>query len=224
MNSHSTWENLSSKTTLAAIVGMLLLLSCFIAAYFTHSNESIFALTPKVADGTTIPVFDIIVSNKLFAFHATIYTIWATMLICLPAFCTVWFIRSSSTAGAYWLSFWTMGLIAMLVHMYLAMGVLFEWNWQHILKETVRVTTPVPDLVLIVWWTIDVILGWLLLHSRGYLLHGQRIFLHFALLVIFLFGFIREGEILISKGIGIVSALAVGVALVAGLTRRSRET
>lgn len=219
MNNTTHWERPLQKIGLAITLGILLVGGSFLAAEFTQSSESLFSLTPKVQTGMEIPEMDIIPVSKLYAFHATIYTVWATMLLSLPAFCTVWFIRKSSTAATYWLAFWTVGLVAMLVHLYMSMGALFEWNWPHILKNTVRVTIPIPDLVLTVWWTVDVALAWWLLHSRGALLHGQRLLLHVALLVIFLIGFIREGEITLSKIIGIVSALVVVGAVITGWMR-----
>jgi len=197
----------------AAIAGLLLVAGAFLVALFTQHNVSIFALTPLTPSGVTVPALDIIPTEKVYAFHVTIYTIWATIALSLPAFCLVWFVRGSQMAGRYWLAFWTVGLIAMLIHQFLAMGILFEWNWQHILVETVRVTIPIPDLVLTIWWIFDVLLGWILLHSRGFFLHAQRLLLHIALIVIFLIGFIREGEILLSKFIGVVSAVLIIAAI-----------
>ena len=215
----NNWRSPGKELGLALIAGIGLIGGSFILAQFTQYNDSLFSLVPSVQDGVDIPNMDIISKDKIYIFHATIYTIWATMLLSLPAFCLVWFIRKSQIAARYWLTFWTIGLIAMFVHLFMAMGLLFEWNWQHILKETIRVTIPIPDLVLTLWWTIDVSLGWFLLHSRGVLLHGQRIILHVALLTVFLIGFIREGEIIFSKVLGITSALLVVAALLFGLMR-----
>jgi len=201
---------------LAVTAGVILIGGSFIAAGHTQHIEMFFSLSPTVSNEVAIPSLDVISHEKKYFFHATIFTIWATMFLCLPAFCTVWFARKYRTANNYWLAFWTVGLIAMLVHLYLAMGVLFEWNWQHILEDTVRVTIPIPDLILTVWWIIDVFLGWSLLHSRSILIHTQRTLLHFALLVIFLIGFIREGEILLSKVIGVASGLVVVFAVLLG--------
>lgn len=201
---------------LAVAIGLILIVGSFIAAGFTQHIDTLFSLSPRVSSEVAIPSLDIIPDEKKYLFHVTIFTVWATMLLCLPAFCTVWFIRKNQTAGNYWLAFWTTGLIAMLVHLYLAMGMLFDWNWQHILEDTVRVTIPKPDLILTAWWILDVILGWSLLYSKNMIIHGQRVLLHFALLIIFLIGFIREGEILLSKVIGGVSALVVLIAVLLG--------
>jgi len=218
--SKTEWTPTRGQTGLAAIAGVLLLGGSFVVAHYTQVGDTLFSLTPKVAPGTDIPALDIIPTDKRYVFHATIYTVWATMLLSVPAFCTVWFIRRSPAAGAYWLAFWSVGLVAMLVHLYLSMGVLFEWNWTHILSDTVRVTIPVPDLVLTAWWIVDVGLGWWLLHSRGIVLHGQRLLLHIALLTVFLIGFIREGETDLSRLIGLACAATVLIALVVGLSRR----
>lgn len=209
---------------LAIVAGVILIGSSFIVAVFTQYIESLFSRSPTVPIGTVILPLDVISGEKKYIFHVTVFTIWATMLLCLPAFGTVWFVRRNRTAASYWLAFWTVGLFAMLVHQYLAMGVLFEWNWQHILKDTVRVTIPIPDLILTVWWIIDVILGWYLLYSKNIVIHTQRIILHSALLIIFLIGFIREGEIMLSKIIGLSSALALVVFILLGLKFFSANT
>jgi len=155
------WQNPLQALTVAAIAGLLLVVGAFLVALFTQDNVSMFALTPLTPSGVTVPALDIIPTEKVYAFHVTIY----------------------------------------------------EWNWQHILVETVRVTIPIPDLVLTIWWIFDVLLGWILLHSRGFFLHAQRLLLHIALIVIFLIGFIREGEILLSKFIGVVSAVLIIAAI-----------
>lgn len=208
---------------LAVAAGALFVGGSFFAAGYTQHLETLFAVSPSVPTGKQVPQLDVIPETKVYAFHATIFTIWATMLLCLPAFCLVLFVRRHQKAEAYWLSFWTVGLVAMLVHLYLAMGVLFEWNWQHILEDTVRVTIPKPDLVLAVWWTVDVALGWALRNSKSILVHGQRTLLHVALLIIFLIGFIREGEILVSKLIGVGSAVAVLVSVLMGVVYFSQK-
>ncbi len=217
MSSDKNTVTPSAKLGLAVAAGVILIGGSFAAAWHTQQSLSLFSLSPVVADGVAIPPLDVISTQKIYAFHVTIYTIWATMLLCLPAFCTVWFVRNSRVAGEYWLAFWTVGLVAMLVHLYMAMGVLFEWNWRHILEDTVRVTIPKPDLILTAWWVIDVMLGWCFLHSKRILIHTQRVLLHAALLIIFLIGFIREGEILMSKIIGAASGLTVLAAIVFGL-------
>ena len=147
----------------------------------------------------------------------------AISLLTLPAFCTVWFIRRSATAAGYRLAFWTIGLVAMLIHLFMAIGVLFEWNWSHVLFETTRVTIPIPDLVLTLWWGFDVALGWWLLHERKAWIRIQRILVHVALLVVFLIGFIKEGDIALSRGIGILLALCVVVSLVIWWMRKRRS-
>ncbi len=204
--------------------GCCLIGVAYLAAWFTQHNADLFSLVPIVRNGASIPDADKIPVSKTFAFHATIYTIWVTIILCLPAFSSVWFVRRSRQASVVWLAFWTMGLFAMLIHQYMAMGILFEWNWQHILHDTVRVTIPIPDLVLTVWWMIDVALGWVFLKYSNTLIHAQRLLLHSLLLVIFLIGFIREGESVLSQIIGIVAAICVLIAIGFGVKRITNDT
>ena len=222
MNDTIKWRRPYRQLALAAVCGIVLIGAAFLAAFFTASDQDLFSLAPMHADDP-IPELDIFAPDQLFQFHATFYTVWATMLLTLPAFCTVWFIKRSMTAAGYWLAFWTVGLLAMLIHLYMAIGVLFEWSWPHVLRETTRVSIPIPDLVLTLWWGIDVALGWCSLHERRKSVHIQRILVHLALLFVFLMGFIKEGEIGLSRGIGVLAALSVAVSLVIWWKRRRRN-
>ena len=143
MNELKEWTRPDRPLLLAAVSCVVLIAGAFLAAALTASDTGLFALAPE---GIQDPRGrDVIPADRTYVFHATFYTVWATMLLSLPAFCTVWFTRRSDTAAGYWLAFWTAGLVGMLVHLYMAIGVLFEWDWQHTLSTTQRVTIPVPS-------------------------------------------------------------------------------
>ncbi len=55
------------------------------------------------------------------------------------------------------------------MHFYWSAGVLFDWNFQEILHSKIGVNpdpekvvcNPIPDLILTIWWGVDVLLVWL---------------------------------------------------------------
>ena len=73
--------------------------------------------------------------------------------------------------------FWTFSYLAYLTHFYWSAGVLFDWNFTEILHSKIGVNpdsekvvcNPIPDLILTVWWGLDVVLAWLVLSSPTWL-------------------------------------------------------
>lgn len=197
---------------IATLMGFVLILAALFSAKLSSGmwSETELFLREKGAPQT----LDTFSTEKDFALHATFYSIWVTMLLSLPAFCLLWYIKKSPKAGAYWLAFWTISFFAMLVHLYFSMGLLFEWDWTHILKNTERVSSKGFGLFAVFWWGFDALLGWCLLHSRGRILHTQRIAIHLIIVVLLLAGFISKGELLTSKLIGIIAATIITISFI----------
>jgi hypothetical protein len=100
-------------------------------------------------------------------YYRIIFTIWVTVVLVTPAFCFYVLQRPAVTA-VYWRLFWTFSYLAFLTHFYWAFGVLFGWDFQEMLHSKSGmnpnpekvVDNPIPDLVLTVWWGVDVLLAW----------------------------------------------------------------
>ena len=221
------WSLSAGSTPLRVAVAttVSLLAAAFIGAWATQSQVDLFSLVPQLDDPLQpIPEEDIISENNVFTFHLTFYTAWATFLATLPAFCLVWFRNSIAQAGRYWLAFWTTGFFAMIIHLIIAIGMLYGWDWQHVLNNTVRVTIPIPDLVLTAWWGWDVSLAWRMKHERPNWVRIQRIAIHVLLLFVFLMGFIKEGELILSRAIGVGAVVALILAVVLGVMTMRKKT
>jgi hypothetical protein len=105
-------------------------------------------------------------------YYRIVFTIWATVVLLIPAFC-FYVLRRPAVTSSYWLLFWTFSYLAYLAHFYWAFFVLFGGNLDEVLHSKMGmnpdpekvVDNPVPDLVLTVWWGIDVLLAWTITYN-----------------------------------------------------------
>lgn len=206
--------------TIAGFCLVIVLGGAFVGAFATR-HDPIFSLSPPPAEGGirgAAPA-DIPEARRL-DLHRTFFTAWAALLLAIPALCFFPFRRSSSTLGGYWLVFWTVSLLAFVVHLYWAIFVIFDGDWSRITSST-RVSAARIDTVFAIWWAVDVLLAWLL-RSENRLVTAQRAIVHLAALVLFVAGSALEGEIRLSKLLGFAMAGAVAVSLIIWVTRRLR--
>src|SRR5262249_34074500 len=102
-------------------------------------------------------------------YYRVIFSIWATIVLVAPA---LWFNIFSFRTGAntYWRAFWTFAYLAFLVHVYWAiwgtcggdLHVVFNAKVAPPAHPECLVEHPGPDLFLVAWWGLDVILAWLI--------------------------------------------------------------
>lgn len=191
----------------------------FLAASLTQ-HEPIFSLSPPRAKAAPpdVPVPPDTRESQRLDLHRTFFTAWAALLLAAPAFCTFLFRRSSPAAAGYWLAFWTVGLVAFLVHFYWAVAVIFGNDWGRIMNTT-RVSAALPDVVFTAWWVLDVLLAWLL-RSEGLLVRAQRLLVHLFGFALFFAGAALEGEITLSRALGWALCAAVLLSLLARVFRR----
>jgi hypothetical protein len=189
---------------LCCLAGLLLM--AFVGGWWSR-DWPLFSLTPP---GSTDP--DIVVAQR-FDLHVTFFTIWAALLLVIPALALLPWRGFSTRAGGWWLAFWTVGLVAFLVHFRWAVWVIFGGDWERIL-HTPRVSAPVLDTVFAVWWCADVALAWLW-RSEALWVRVQRWLVHVLAFVLFFMGAAREGELLISHLLGWTLGMAVALSLVA---------
>jgi len=193
------------RTMLIALLGAGLLLAlAFIGAGLT-SDTALFSLQPP---GGGAP--DMLPAQRL-DLHRTFFTIWAALVLVVPALSLFGFRHRSERAARYWLAFWTAALLVFLVHFYWAVVVLFGNDWQRIL-HTPRVSAPRLDTVFAVWWCVDVLLAWTL-RSEAVWVRAQRWGVHLLAFVLFFMGAAREGELLWSRALGWSLAVCVALSL-----------
>jgi len=176
----------------------------FLAASLT-SEQELFQLVPP--EGGPHDKFEAVQRLDL---HRTFFTAWAALILVTPALCTFLFRHKSEAVARYWLAFWTVSFIAFGVHFYWAVSVLFGNDWSRILQAQARVSAPIIDTIVFVWWGVDVLVAWLV-KSENVWICMQRVLLHFAVFLLFLLGSALEGELFLSKALG----FAMGAAVVA---------
>jgi hypothetical protein len=103
-------------------------------------------------------------------YYRIVFTIWVSTILLTFALC-FYALRRPIAPSNYWVLFWTFSYLAYLLHFYWSAGVLFGWDFtgpDGILHSHIGtnpdpekvVCNPIPDLVLTVWWGLDVLLAW----------------------------------------------------------------
>jgi hypothetical protein len=201
---------------IAAICLVVVLGGAFLAASLTRDNP-IFTLSPPGGNEA-----DVFLDTQRLDLHRTFFTAWAALILVTPALCTFLFRRSSESAARYWLAFWTVSFIAFLVHFYWAVFVMFGDDWHRILQAKARVSAPIPDTIVTVWWGLDVLLAWVIKSERLWI-RIQRVLVHLAIFVLFFLGSAKEGELWWSKALGIAMGVVVLISFLIWLTRRLKK-
>src|SRR6185503_2042996 len=209
------------QLTIAGFCLALVLGGAFAGAALTQ-HDPIFRLSPPppkdAAPGTVMPA-DLSEAQRL-DLHRTFFTAWAALLLLIPALCSFPFRSTSANAAGFWLVFWTASFIAFAVHLYWAVFVIFHGDWSQITKTT-RVSAPVIDTVLAVWWALDVLLAWSIPRENR-LIRVERTIVSILAFALFVAGSAIEGEILLSRALGFSLGGAVVIAVLVSWARRSR--
>lgn len=192
------------QLAVAAVVFAIVVVAAFVAASLTQ-DQSIFSLSPP-CKSPPCPPPDILTTQR-FGLHLAFFTAWAAMILVTPALCTFWFRNSSKLAASYWLSFWSLGLIAFLIHFCWSVFVVFGGDWNKI-NNTPRVSAPIPDIVITIWWGLDVMLA-LFIGSERVWVRIQRILVHLGVFVLFFLGSVKEGELCLSRVLGSLMGICV---------------
>ena len=200
-----TWQNMrptAKEISIAAISLVIVVGAAFLVASLTLSKEIFpLSLTEEMSKNNFGP-------NQRLDLHQTHLTAWAALILVTPALCTFLFRRTSEAAARYWLAFWTVSYIAFLVHFYWAVVVLFRSNWSDIFQADKRVSLPIIDTIVTVWWGGDVLLAWLIQSEKAWI-RSQRIVLHLAVFGLFFAGSAIQGNIFWSKALGFAMGAAV---------------
>ena len=195
----------AKEMSIAAVCLILVLGGAFLAASLTKDN-AIFSLSPPGGGAHDIQ------EGQRLDLHRTFFTAWAALILVTPALCTFLFRRVSESAARYWLAFWTVSFIAFLVHFYWAVVIIFGNDW-NMIRHTPRVSAPIVDTIVTVWWGADVLLAWLI-QSEAVWVRIQRALVHLLVFVLFFLGSAKEGELWWSKALGILMGVAVLTSLI----------
>ncbi len=109
-------------------------------------------------------------------YYRIIFSIWVTVILVTVALSFYALSRPGKPTN-YWVIFWTFSYLAYLVHFYWSAGVLFNWDFAEIFHSKIGmdpnaekvVCNPVNDLILTVWWGLDVLLAWFVVSSPRWL-------------------------------------------------------
>src|SRR5207244_1577276 len=124
-----------------------------------------------------------------------VFTIWVATILLTFALC-FYVLRRPGAPSNYWLFFWTFSYFAYLFHFYWSAGVLFGWDFtgkEGILHSRIGINpdpekvvcSPIPDLVLTVWWGWDVALAWFISSNPRWLRIERGAISLFALVAFF---------------------------------------
>ena len=100
-------------------------------------------------------------STPDFNYYLTINAIFVSIVLLIPAI-GAYVLRRPGGAGPFWLMFWTGAWLAFVVHLWYGVDHVLG-GVARVFHDTVsppRVTNPVGDTVISLWWTLDVALAW----------------------------------------------------------------
>jgi len=209
----------AKEISVAVICLVLLLGGAFLAASLTQGTD-IFSLVQPPPNNTAPNIFQ---QTQRLDLHRTFFTAWAALILVTLALYTFLLRHSAESAARYWLAFWTVSFIAFLVHFYWAVFVMFGNDWNRILQAKGRVSAPIPDTIVTVWWGLDVLMAWLIKSERLWI-RIERALIHLLVFALFFLGAAKEGERMLSKALGIAMGVAVLISFLIWVIRRLKKS
>lgn len=149
--------------------------------------------------------------------YRTIFTIWATILLLIPALCLYLFSEASDAAYNYWHLFWTFSYLAFLFHFYWAVFVIFRGIHGTFMGQGNLIAG--TNFLLTTWWGMDVALSWLVA-SRPTWIRWERAGAHFFVFLVFSTTTLALRPTPITKVLGSILSISVAVSFVIWLTVR----
>jgi hypothetical protein len=144
--------------------------------------------------------------------YRTIFTIWATIVLLIPALCLYVFSDASSAVYNYWHLFWTFSYLAFLFHFYWAVFVIFKGIHGTLLGQGNLLSG--INFLLTAWWGMDVVLSWVVPSCPTWLRWERAgahlfVFLTFSVTTLVL----RPTSITKVLGLGLTIAVAASFAI-----------
>jgi len=202
-------ENKFSNFSHSRIVAVSALIVLVIAALITGHlmiDLELFSLRPPAINAFPFPATDV-KPEDAYQLYQTVFTAWVALILLIPASINFWVRGHSDAAAESWKNFWSVSFAAFLIHLYWAIFVFFEANY-FIITSSSRVSAFWPGILVAVWWGSDVILVWTTNEDRRWVRY-QRVFIHLVVAAFFIVASVIEGEILMSKALGLALIFAV---------------
>jgi hypothetical protein len=138
--------------------------------------------------------------------YRTIYTIWATTLLLIPALCLYLFSDANVAVYNYWHLFWTFSYVAFLFHFYWAVFVVFKGIHGTFVGQGNLIAS--TNFLLTFWWGTDVVLSWLITSLPTWL-RWERAGAHLSVFSIFSITTLVLRPTPITKALGFTLTIAV---------------
>jgi hypothetical protein len=128
--------------------------------------------------------FALLLSAALFAaetttdlgFYRTVYTIWATVVLVIPALCAFILPGNSTTLRSIWILFWSFAYVVYIVHLLYAFFSVYHGSTQEFLDGQ-GIFPAINNVVFTLWWSLDLLLAWFYDSEAGWI-RKQRIGAH----------------------------------------------
>jgi hypothetical protein len=153
--------------------------------------------------------------------YRTIFTIWATILLLVPALCLYLFSDASDAAYNYWHLFWTFSYLAFLFHFFWAVFVVFKGVHATFIEQGNLIAG--TNFLLTFWWGTDVVLSWLVASCPTWQ-RWERASAHLFVFLVFSITTLVLRPTPITKMLGLVLTIAVAVSLVIRLIVRDSSS
>ncbi len=188
-------------------VGLVCLGLTFLAivAAWRLQASGLLSLSPPPSDAMPTPGPDVTAGDALGLYQSA-FTAWVALVLLIPAYTAFWFRNGSGLAWTVWLSCWSIGAVAYLVHLAVSMFGFFggDFGW---MTSTTRVSAFWPGMVIAIWWPLDAVLALTRGEKAGWI-RVQRIAIHLIALILFVGGSAVKGELLTVRVIGTALFLA----------------
>ncbi len=166
---------------------------------------------PFVSFGVLLGVALMAAETKMdLGMARTVYTIWATAALVIPALCAFALPGNSERIRNTWLLFWTFSFIVYLVHMGYAVFSVYHGSMQEFLAGQ-GMFAAVNNVIFTLLWALDVLLAWFY-HRDTRWLRFERVFSHIYIGLTFILStvFLKHGFINV---IGIILTASVIICL-----------
>jgi hypothetical protein len=142
--------------------------------------------------------------------YRTIFTIWATIVLLIPALCLHPFSDASDGIHNYWHLFWTFSCLAFLFHFYWAVFVIFKGVHGTFVGQGNLIAA--TNFLLTAWWGTDVVLSWFVASCPTWL-RWERAGAHLFVFLIFSVTTLVLRPTAITKVLGLALTIAVAGSL-----------
>ncbi len=147
-------------------------------------------------------------------YFRVIFSIVVTILLITPAFC-LFVLQGKDGPSDTWRNLYTFAYVSYMIHLYWAIFGMMQGDWMMMFGHKELVMNPEGDILVTIWWTLDLALAWMVARDRPWI-RIERGVLQIALAVGFIGSAITKGDGLISV-LGYLMTLAILTSVLARL-------